>query len=101
MQTELTRIQNRISRWFSIYFPEYKDVDGKPDAKSGMMVLKVVAPLPEDIVTPGVDGVNRIWREAKSLRLSDLRERRMLCQRQNTASEARKERQLQGRRSGC
>ena len=54
-----------------------------------MIVLKV-APLPEDIVTPGVDGVNRIWREAKSLRLSDLRERRMLCQRQNTASDARK-----------
>lgn len=64
IQAELTRIQNRISRWFSIYFPEYKDVYGKPDAKSGMMILKA-APLPEDIVTLGVDGVNRIWREAK------------------------------------
>ena len=64
MQSELTRIQNRISRWFSIYFPEYKDVYGKPDAKSGMMILKQ-APLPEDIVTLGVEGVNRIWREAK------------------------------------
>jgi len=64
MQSELTRIQNRISRWFSIYFPEYKDVYGNPDAKSGMMILKV-APLPEDIVTLGAEGVNRIWREAK------------------------------------
>ena len=64
MQSELTRIQNRISRWFSIYFPEYKDVYGNPDAKSGMMILKVT-PLPEDIVTLGVEGVNRIWREAK------------------------------------
>lgn len=64
IQAELTRIQNRISRWFSIYFPEYKNVYGKPDAKSGMMILKA-APLPEDIVTLGVDGVNRIWREAK------------------------------------
>lgn len=64
MQSELTRIQNRISRWFSIYFPEYKDVYGNPDAKSGMMILKV-APLPEDIVALGAEGVNRIWREAK------------------------------------
>ena len=64
IQSELTRIQNRISRWFSIYFPEYKDVYGNPDANSGMMILKA-APLPEDIVTLGVDGVNRIWREAK------------------------------------
>ena len=50
MQSELTRIQNRISRWFSIYFPEYKDVYGNPDAKSGMMILKQ-APLPEDYAT--------------------------------------------------
>ena len=24
IQSELTRVQNRISRWFNIYFPEYK-----------------------------------------------------------------------------
>ena len=64
MQSELTRIQNRISRWFSIYFPEYKDVYGSLDAKSGMMILKT-APLPEDIMALGVEGVNKIWREAK------------------------------------
>ena len=63
-QSELTRIQNRISRWFSIYFPEYKDVYGNADAKSGMMILKA-APLPNDIVTLGVEGINRIWREAR------------------------------------
>ena len=61
LQSELTRIQNRISRWFSIYFPEYKNVYGKPDAMSGMMILKG-APLPEDIVALGVEGVNKIWR---------------------------------------
>lgn len=27
-QEELTRLKNRIARWFSIYFPEYKDVYG-------------------------------------------------------------------------
>ncbi len=64
LQSELTRIKNRISRWFSIYFPEYKNVYGDPDAKSGMMILKK-APLPEDIKTLGVDGINQIWRDAK------------------------------------
>ena len=64
LQAELTRIQNRISRWFNIYFPEYKTVYGKPDAKSGMLILKA-APLPEDILTLGIDGVNQIWRDAK------------------------------------
>ena len=64
LQSELTRLQNRMSRWFSIYFPEYKNVYGRTDAKSGMMILKR-APLPEDIVALGVEGVNQIWREAK------------------------------------
>ena len=64
LQAELTRIQNRINRWFSIYFPEYQTVYGQPDAKSGMLILKV-APLPEDILTLGIDGVNQIWRDAK------------------------------------
>ena len=35
-----------------------------PDAKSGMLIIKV-APLPEDILTLGIDGVNQIWRDAK------------------------------------
>ncbi len=64
VQSELTRIQNRISRWFSIYFPEYKTVYGNLDAASGMLVLKK-APLPEDILALGVDGINKIWRDAK------------------------------------
>ena len=64
IQSELTRILNRISRWFNIYFPEYKTVYGNLDAVSGMLVLKT-APLPEDILTLGVDGINQIWRDAK------------------------------------
>ena len=44
-QEELIRIKNRIARWFSIYFPEIKDVYKKTDAVSGMMVIKK-APLP-------------------------------------------------------
>jgi len=63
-QEELTRIKNRIARWFAIYFPEYKDVYGDLKAVSGRMVLKE-APLPEDIRKLGVEGVNQIWRKAK------------------------------------
>ena len=63
-QEEITRIKNRIARWFSIYFPEYKDVYGSLQTISGMMILKN-APLPADIKVLGADGVNKIWREAK------------------------------------
>lgn len=63
-QEELTRIKNRLARWFSIYFPEYKDVYGKLDAVSGIIVLKA-APLPVDIVKLGVEGVNKMWRDIK------------------------------------
>ena len=63
-QEELTRIKNRLARWFSIYFPEYKDVYGKLDAVSGTIVLKA-APLPADIVKLGVEGVNKMWRDIK------------------------------------
>lgn len=63
-QEELTRIKNRLARWFAIYFPEYKDVYGDLKAVSGRMVLKA-APLPVDIRKLGAEGVNQIWRTAK------------------------------------
>ena len=53
-----------IARWISIYFPEYKDVYGKMDAVSGLMVLKE-APLPAKIRELGAEGINQIWRNAK------------------------------------
>lgn len=63
-QSEITRLKNRIARWFSIYFPNYKDVYGNTWAVSGLMILKQ-APLPEDIAALGIEGVNKIWRDAK------------------------------------
>ena len=63
-QEGLARAKNRLARWFSIYFPEYKDVYRDVKAVSGRMVLQE-APLPEDIRKLGVEGVNRIWRDAK------------------------------------
>ena len=44
-----TRVTNRITRCFDIYFPEYRTVYGKVNAISGMMILKK-APLPKDIL---------------------------------------------------
>ena len=64
IQSELTMDQNQISRWFNIYFLEYKRVHRKPDTKSRMLILKV-APLAEDIMTLGIDRENRIWRDTK------------------------------------
>lgn len=64
LEAELTSTKNRLARWFSIYFPEYSKVYGKTDAVSGMMILKV-APLPEDIIGLKIEGINRIWRDAK------------------------------------
>lgn len=63
-QKELTRLKNQLARWFIIYFPNYKDVYRDTDAVSGLLILKQ-APLPEDIIELGVDGVNQIWRDAK------------------------------------
>ena len=63
-QDELTRIRNRLARWFAIYFPEYKDVYRDLKAVSRRMVLKE-APLPEDIMKLGAEGVNQLWRRAK------------------------------------
>ena len=53
-----------MARWFSIYFPEIKDVYRNSDAVSGLMVIKQ-APLPCDIRELGVEGVNKIWRDAR------------------------------------
>ena len=61
-QDELTKIKNRLARWFSIYFPEYKDVYKDLKAVSGRMVLKE-EPLPEYIRKLRAKGVNQIWRD--------------------------------------
>lgn len=63
-EEELTRIKNRVARWFAIYFPEYLDVYKDVYAKSGVMILKE-NPLPADIVKLGAAGINGIWRKNK------------------------------------
>lgn len=76
-QEQVTRIKNRIARWFSIYFPEYKTVYGKPDASTGMQILKI-APLPADIKELGVDGIVKIWRDQKQRAAGEKRAQTLL-----------------------
>ena len=52
----LNRNTNRMIRWFDIYFPEYREVYGKTNTISGLMIL-MRAPLPTDILALRVDGI--------------------------------------------
>ncbi len=61
---ELNSVKNRIQRWLKIYFPEHCKVYGSFEAVSSMIVLKTV-PLPADIERLGIDGINKLWRDAK------------------------------------
>lgn len=61
---ELTRAKNRLQKWIAVYFPEYKGIYTHIDAKGGLLVLKQ-ASTPEEIVKLGVDGIIKIWKDAK------------------------------------
>ena len=53
---------NRIQRWLAIHFPEYLGLYTRFDVSSGLAILEK-APLPEDIIALGVDGIRKIWHE--------------------------------------
>ena len=61
---EVNAVTNRIKRWLKIYFPEYLAVYKSFASESGLTVLEA-APLPQDVVKLGAEGVNRLWREKK------------------------------------
>lgn len=64
INAELNAAKNRIQRWLKIYFPEHKEVYGKFDAVSSLLLLQK-APLPIDILNLEAEGINQIWRKAK------------------------------------
>jgi transposase len=64
LQKDMNALKNRVERWLKIYFPEYKNVFGDWTGKGSLMVLKEI-PLPEDVRSYGVDGINQIWRKEK------------------------------------
>jgi len=61
---EQTRAKNRLHKWIAVYFPEYKGIYTHIDAKGGLLVLKQ-ASTPEEIVRLGVEGIIKIWKDAK------------------------------------
>lgn len=63
-QESLTQCKNRLARWYSRYFPEFKEAYKNVVSKTAMMILDLY-PLPEDIVTLGVEGILQIWRSKK------------------------------------
>jgi len=57
-------LENQLQRWFKIYFPEYTEVFGSISCKASILLLEK-AVLPKEIISLGVDGINKIWRDAK------------------------------------
>ena len=60
----MVSLDNQIRRWFKIYFPEYLEVFGNIAGQGSMAVLEK-AVLPKDIISLGIDGINKLWREKK------------------------------------
>lgn len=61
---EMNTIKNRIERWLSIYFPEYKEVFGSYYGVASLIVLSN-APLPYEVLALKAEGINALWREKK------------------------------------
>lgn len=61
---ELSANKNRISRWISIYYPEFTKVFGDWEGKAAMLILSE-CPTPKKIVEKGIDGIIAIWKEHK------------------------------------
>lgn len=64
VQKELNAISNRITRWFAIYFPEYKRAFAHWSCESSIILLQN-ASLPSDILTLDAEKINKLWREKK------------------------------------
>ncbi len=55
---------NRLHRELKIFFPEYMDAFGKLDGAFTVEILKV-APFPQDIISLGIEGLKKIWHDAR------------------------------------
>lgn len=61
---QLNTVRNRIKRWLSIYFPEFKQVFGDWEGQAAMIVLQEF-PTPIKILEKGVDGIIERWKQDK------------------------------------
>lgn len=64
LNEDRTRNLNRLHREMKIYFPEYKDAFGRVGGPFCLEVLRV-APLPEELIRLGEEGIRKIWQGAK------------------------------------
>ena len=75
---EINGLKNRIERWLKIYCPEYKEVFKDVYGQGSMLLLRE-APLPEDMVLLGAEGINQLWRKAKLRAVGIKRARRLIA----------------------
>jgi len=61
---ELTSIKNRVTRWLSIYNPEFLDVFRDWEGKAALMILHE-CPTPVKILEKGIEGIIAIWKKEK------------------------------------
>lgn len=61
---QLNAIRNRVSRWLTIYFPEFKSVFGDWEGKAALIVLREF-PTPAQVLEKGVEGIVVRWRKDK------------------------------------
>jgi len=64
LNEDRTRHINRLHRELKIYFPEYMDAFGRIEGPFALEILKA-APVPEDMLALGTEGIRSIWHEAK------------------------------------
>lgn len=64
LMEDRTRAVNRLHREIKIHFPEYKDAVGDIDGVFSLKLLKE-APMPDDILSLGEEGVKDIWKAAR------------------------------------
>lgn len=73
---EQSSIKNRIERWLSIYFPEYKEVFASPYGIGSLEILKT-CPLPQEVVDLGEEKINQQWRTKKIRAVGNKRAKRL------------------------
>lgn len=77
LMEDLTAIRNRINRWISIYFPEYKEVFVDWEGKASLQILHECA-TPSKIIEKGIDGIIAIWKREKIRTVGKKRAERLI-----------------------
>lgn len=74
---QLGAIRNRVQRWLSIYFPEFKEVFADWEGKGALIVLKEF-PTPARVLEKGTDAIVKRWQADKLRPLGRKRATRLI-----------------------